>query len=144
MKRKKVYLNNHQIIGAAILDLARAYFYKVWYAIKRQFMERVSCIYTDTDSLLLKLQTDNLYESLNAIRVDGEEIMDFSYLPNEEKYRKYRSDKFKGVVGKLKSETHEKEILEVVVLKKKQYALLVNDPEHGEKLRAKGIPLNFL
>jgi hypothetical protein len=68
-----VYLNNHQIIGAAILDLARAYFYKVWYTIKRQFLDKVACIYTDTDSLLLKLETNNLYKSLKGIHVDGEE-----------------------------------------------------------------------
>jgi len=102
----------------------------VWYCIKRQFGNQVKLLYTDTDSYLIHIETSNLLESLSSIKIDGEQIMDFSYLPDTDEYKLYQSNVHKGKMGKLKSETNEHEIIEAVVLRKKQYALkLQNKPD---------------
>jgi len=67
--------------------------------------------------------------------------MDFRYLPDTPEFKRYRDETNFGVCGKLKSETNEKAILEAVVLKKKQYALRLQDEE---KLRNRETPAPFM
>jgi len=142
MMKKTNLVNNHSIVGAAILDTAKAYFFKVWYAMKRQFGNKIRLQYTDTDSYLVHIETSNLLESLSSIKIDGEELMDFSYLPDTVEFQAYKiNNKNKGVMGKLKSETNEHEILEGIVLRKKQYALkLQNRPD---KIKNRGQVKSF-
>jgi len=141
MKKVVNYVNNHMIVGAAILDLSKAYFYKIWYHMKQHFGRSIRLLYTDTDSYLISLETENILESLASLTIDGKSLMDFSYLPDTPEYEMYRDASNFGVCGKLKSETNEKAILEAVVLKKKQYALRLQDEE---KLRNRGTPAPFM
>jgi len=63
MGEKPNFANNHSIVGAAILDTEKAYFYKVYYRIKGQFKAKIKLLYTDTDSYLWQIETTNLLES---------------------------------------------------------------------------------
>lgn len=144
MKKTKVVLNNHILIGSAILSLARTYFYKVYYSIKEQLAGRVELLYCDTDAVSIKLDTEDYLADLKSVIIDGEEIMDFSYLPNKPEFSNYKSDKYKGKPGKLKSETNEILILEAVFLKKKCYSFLLDCLEYIEKNKLKGLPACFL
>jgi hypothetical protein len=143
MKRRRVCINNHLIVSSFILDFARSHFYDTFYAMKSKLGSRMQLAYCDTDSYLIKITTQDYLSDLASIKLRDKPIMDFSYLPDSEEFKAYKSDEYNKKPGKLQSETGEFIIQEAVILQKKFYACKI----HGagkEKLRAKGIPKAFL
>ena len=52
-------------VGMSVLDLSKALMYDFYYnKLKMQYGENVELIYTDTDSLLLEIETDDFYEDM--------------------------------------------------------------------------------
>ena len=64
-KRKAAVLNTPRYIGWCILQRSKARLYQGWYeTFKPIFGPRATLLYVDTDSLLIKIESDNLDEEL--------------------------------------------------------------------------------
>ena len=133
MKKANILLDKPIYLGFSVLEFAKKYMYHLHYDIfKRKFNEDIKLIYTDTDSLIYHINTDNLLGDLNDLRG----IMDFSNYPSNHFLYDNSNEK---VVGKLKDEMGGKNIDSITVLKSEMYCIKVGDTE---KKAAKGVQKN--
>ena len=52
-------------IGACILETSKLHMYKFWYnKLKNKYNDNVKLIYTDTDSLIIQVETDDIYKDM--------------------------------------------------------------------------------
>ena len=100
------------------------------HAIKRIYGDRARLLLADTDSLLYKIRTENIYEDLWEIK--GK--IDFSDCPNDSRFK---DDPNKKIPGLFKDENHGVPMKSFVGLKSKMYSYVMAD-NTGNK-RAKGI-----
>ena len=98
--------------------------------IKNKYGNKSRLLFTDTDSLMYEIKTDNIYEDFTK----DKKIFDFS---NYSSKSKFYDDSNKLVVGKMEEETALVSIKEFVGLKPKMYSFLVDDSSEHKK--AKGI-----
>jgi hypothetical protein len=124
-------LNRPIYVGQAILDISKYRMYDFWYNhLKLIYGEKVQLLYTDTDSLLYKVETENVYEDM---RRHAEEY-DFSDYPKDHPCYSVENKK---VVGKFKDECYSRPIAEFVGLRPKMYSILEANGENIKK--AKGV-----
>ena len=65
MYKTKTVLNKPIYCGVSILDLSKTLMYDFYYnRLKREYADRVNLLYTDTDSLLLSIRTDDVYDDM--------------------------------------------------------------------------------
>ena len=115
--KSTITLNKPDYVGLAILDLSKLWMDDFWYKLKVQYGEKIQLCYTDTDSLLFQVETDDFYADMRA----RSELYDFSdYLKGHPCY----SIENKKVVGKFKDECNGKPIAEFVGLRSKMYSIL--------------------
>ena len=131
--KKKVKLNKPIAVGVSVLDLSKLHMYSFDYdVVKVRYGDKVSLLYTDTDSLIVDIKTDDVYKDF---REEGiREHFDFSEYPKD--HPNYDPTNAK-VLGKFKCETNGKPIQEFVGLKAKMYGIRVGGED---KLTAKGCP----
>jgi hypothetical protein len=130
MYKSKLYINRPAYVGMSILDLSKLLMYDFYYnQMKKQYGNKVSLLYTDTDSLLLHIKTDDVYKDI-AQHID---LYDTSDYPKD---HYLHSDVNKKVIGKMKDEVAGKPIIEYVGLRPKMYSIL---KENGNIRKAKGI-----
>ena len=87
---------------------------------------RINMTFTDTDSLMYEINTEDVYEDFSS----NKEMFNFS---NYSTKTKYYHDSNKLVIGKMKNKTAGVAIEEFVRLKPKMYSFLVdNNREHEE------------
>ena len=103
-------------IGFSILDFAKITMYSFFYdVLKAQYGDRVEFVYSDTDSFIINLKTEDLDEELKGPLAA---YMDLSnYPPDHDLY----NDQSKGKLGLLKNETPGDYIIEFVAIKPKAY-----------------------
>ena len=105
---------------------------------KKKYGENIQLLFTDTDSLMYEVCTDDFYQDMWAMK--GE--FDLASYPKSSPFYDPTNNK---VVGKFKDEASGQSITEFVGLKPKMYSYqTLNDPSNGEvgfttKKRAKGI-----
>lgn len=105
--------------------------YKFYYEyLKPKYGDRVQLLCTDTDSLILLIYTEDVYEDFYNDR----HLFDLSNYPVNNPFRDPSNNK---VVGMMKDETAGKPIREFVGSRPKMYAYLVEGGK--EQKRAKGI-----
>ena len=122
-----VKLNKPIYVGMAILDLSKLHMYRFYYdVLKPMYGERIKLVYTDTDSFVIHIETDDLYEDLKQIS----DYMDFSDYPKD--HPNYDTTN-KKVLGKFKDEMHGNIIAEFIALKPKMYAFKVEDGKEQKK-----------
>ena len=82
-----------------MLELSKVFMYEFYYDfIKNKYGNKLSLLFTDTDSLMYEIEIENVYEDLSK----DKEMFDFSnYLPKW----KYYDDSNKLVIDKMKDET---------------------------------------
>jgi len=110
--------------------------YQMFYEVRKPaFGERVHLLYSDTDSIVLSFDTEDLSAELLPLQ----EHFDHSKIPRD---HPLFSEVNKGVVGKFKDETNAVPILEFVGLKAKMYSyeLEKRDGVTAGDMKAKGIP----
>ncbi|XP_068227372.1 uncharacterized protein [Palaemon carinicauda] len=130
----EVVINMPNYIGFAILESAKFDLYYFFYKVlKNNYGDKVKLLYTDTDSFIFALEVDDLNSELAQEPLKS--YMDFS---NFDVDHPLFSNKRKGELGLLKSETGSNLITEVKALKPKMYSMLVQ--KQGHINRAKGIP----
>src|SRR6185312_12275877 len=64
-RQTNVKLNKPEYVGACILDLSKYFMYDFWYGyLKKKYGDRVRLLYTDTDSLIIEIETENIYQDM--------------------------------------------------------------------------------
>jgi hypothetical protein len=127
---KTLKLNRPISVGMAVLDLSKLLMYNFYYnTIKKTYADKVQLLYTDTDSLLLQIETSNVYDDM----LKNAKFYDTSDYPSN--HRLY-STMNKKVVGKFKDECCGNPIIEFVGLRPKMYSIKMKDQEIK---KAKGV-----
>lgn len=105
MGKLKVLYNKPIYIGFSILELSKTVLYDFYYGvIKHNFQENASLLYTDTDSLILSLETDNFYKFMNS-NIDKFDTSNYSV------GNKFDIPTTKSILGKMKDEFPEDPIV---------------------------------
>ena len=96
--KEKVLLNKPIYVGMSVLDLSKHLMYDFYYnTLKARYGDKIRLLYTDTDSLIVKVDTDDLYKDM----LESAAIYDTSnYSPDHPLY----SDENKKIIGKFKDE----------------------------------------
>ena len=108
-------LNKSAYIGMCTLELSKVLMYELYFGyIKNKYGNNWRLLFTDTDSLMYEIKTEDIYEDFS----NNKEMFDFSdYSTNS----KYYDNSNKLVIGKIKDETAGAAIEEFVRLKPKMY-----------------------
>ena len=132
MKRTSLTFNKPVYLGLSILDLSKTIMYEFHYDyIKPKYNDRVSLLYTDTDSLVYEIETEDFYKDISA------DVMDRFDTSN------YKSNHPSGiptgcnkkVLGKFKDEKGGECIEEFAALRAKLYTFKMNDGEENKKCK---------
>ena len=125
-KKTKVKMNKLIYLGMSILDISKTLMYEFWYDyIKPKYQDRAKLCYMDADSFLIHTKIQDFYED---IANDVKEWFDTSNYDNN---RPIPIGKNKKVIGLFKDELGWKIMIELVGLRAKAYAYLMNgDTEH--------------
>ena len=106
MLKSTVTLNKPIFVGQAILDISKAMMFNFWYGyIKPRYGDKARLLYTDTDSLIMWIETEDIYKD----RAERPDIFDLDY---------------SGDLFLMKDETKGDPIGEAVCLKPKMYSVL--------------------
>jgi hypothetical protein len=132
LTQQEVLLNKPTYIGFTVLDISKLIMYEFYYdRLKEKYSDNLQLLFTDTDSLLVSIRTDDFYKDM----IEDQDWYDTSdYDKNHPTY----SDKNKKVLGKFKDETNGNPIKEFVGLRAKMYSILEKDDVEKKKT-AKGI-----
>ena len=136
MHKSCLTLNRPIYVGMSILDLSKTLMYDFYYnKMKSQYGDRVELLYTDTDSLLLEIQTEDVYEDI-AKHAD---LYDTSDYPKDHPLHSMANKK---VLGVMKDETCGRPIAEYIGLRPKMYSILEANKDNIKK--AKGVKKNIV
>ena len=113
----KTVFNKPIYLGACILETSKLHMYQFWYDhLKNKYNNKVELIYTDTDSFIIQVETDNIYKDM----FENKNLYDFrDYSINNLNYNITN----KKVLGKFKDELNSQIITEFIGLKPKMYSL---------------------
>ena len=125
-------MNKPVYLGISILDISKTLMYKFWYDyIKPRYEDRAKLCYTDTDSFIIHIITENF---LVDISDDVEKWIDTSNFGETDK-RPLLICKNKKVIGLFKDELGGKIIKEFCALRGKTYAYLMGDDSEVKKAK---------
>ena len=131
LRASSVVWNKPTAVGATILDLSKLSLYKFHYEemLPRYGSDRLKVVYKDTDSLLYRIKTADLYEDMSTFK----HLLDLSDYPEDH----FLHDKTnKKVPFKMTDELNGKVLKEVVCLRSKLYSI---DYLGRTKQSAKGV-----
>ena len=112
----KIIFNKPIYLGACILETSKLHMYQFWYDhLKNKYNNKVELIYTDTDSLIIQVETDDIYKDM----FEDKNLYDFSEYPKD--HHNYDTTN-KKVLGTFKDEMKSKIITEFIGLKSKMYS----------------------
>ena len=140
MKKTEVYFNKPVYVGQAILDLSKTLMFDFNYNyIKKKYNNnRAELIFTDTDSLLYQIKTDDFYKDISC---DIQDKFDTSDYPlNHESG--IQTGVNKKVIGMFKDEVAGRQITHFVGLRPKLYSFKVEDGSLTKK--CKGVKKNVV
>lgn len=130
MSKTELVFDKPIYLGMCILDVSKNLMYDFHYNyIKKKYGNRAELLFTDTDSLMYEIDSEDFYEDIEG---DIEKCFDTSSYPGDHKGVKLRVNK--KVIGMMKDETAGKEITEFVGLRAKLYAYKVGE-EVGKKCK---------
>ena len=136
MRKTKVWMNKPVYVGMSILDLSKTLMFSFQYEYVKKKWEKVEVLYSDTDSLVLNIETDDFFKDISGDVVEWFNTNDF---PEDhpavlEGLPIVKENKKK--IGLMKDECGGKILTEWVALRPKLYSFLT---ESGEKQKAKGL-----
>ena len=112
----KTVFNKPIYIGACILETSKLYMYQFWYDhLKNKYNNKVELIYTDTDSLIIQVETDDIYKDM----FEDKHLYDFSEYPKDHPNYDITNKK---ALGTFKDELKSRIITEFIGLKPKMYS----------------------
>ena len=140
MKKTEVYFNKPVYVGQAILDLSKLLMFDFHYNYiqKKYSYKRAKLLFTDTDSLMYEIHTDDFYDD---IRDDIRTKFDTSDYPKDHKSG-ILTGVNKKVIGMFKDEVGGRQITHFVGLRPKLYNFKVEESSTTKK--CKGIKKNVV
>ena len=139
MKKTKVYFNKPIYVGQAILDLSKTLMFDFHYNyITKKFGDRAELLFTDTDSLMYLIQTEDSYQDINKDIKRNFDTFDYP----EKHPSGIKTGINKKVIGKFKDEAAGKQITHFFGLRPKLYTFKVED--NSETRKAKGVKKNVI
>ena len=137
MKKIKVKMNKPLYLGLPILEISKTLMYELQYDyIKPKYKQNVKLCYMDTDSFIIKIETEDVYEDI----ANGVE-KGFG-TSNYEVNRPLPTEKNKKIIELMKDESGGKTMTEFVALRPKTYFRLMDDDNSDKK--AKGTKKNVI
>ena len=131
IRKSKLALKVNKLahIGMRILELSKVLMCKFHHDyIKNKYENKSKLLFTDTDSLMYNIKTEDVYEDFSS----NKQRFGFSNCSTKSKYN---SNKL--VIGKMKNETGGVPIEEFVELKPKMYSFLVDNSEKSKRRELK-------
>ena len=115
-KSIKTKFNKPIYMGAVILEKSKLHMYEFWYDhLKNKYNDKIELIYTDTDSFIIEVQTNDIYKDM----YENKDLYDFREYPKNHPNFDISNKK---VLGKFKDELNSKIITEFIALKPKMYS----------------------
>ena len=131
--KEKVLLNKPIYVGMAILDISKHLMYDFYYNhLKKNYGDKIRLLYTDTDSVIIHVQTEDIYADM----LKHADLYDTSNFPEDHPLYSTTNKK----VGKFKDELGGKVLTEFMGLRPKMYSYV--GEESGK--RAKGVKKSVL
>ena len=132
MKKKNLTFNKPVYLGMCILDLSKTLMFDFHYSyIKKKYGDKAKLLFTDTDSLMYEIRTEDFYKD---IKEDVKDRFDTSNYPSN-----HPSDIPTGcnkkVLGMFKDEAGGKIIDEFVGLRAKLYSYKIFEREESKKCK---------
>ncbi|CAH3169886.1 unnamed protein product [Porites lobata] len=136
MKKTEVYFNKPVYVGQAILDLSKTLMFNFHYNyIQKKYKHRAELLFTDTDSLMYQIHTDDFYKDISK---DIETKFDTSDYPPD-----YPSGILTGVnkkvIGMFEDEVAGKQITYFVGLRPKLYSFKIEESKEVRKCKGYNI-----
>ena len=132
--KEKVLLNKPIYVGMSVLDLSKHLMFDFYYNnLKKTYSDKIQLLYADTDSVIIHVQTEDIYQDM-AQNLDD---YDTSNYPAD---HPLFSTANKKVIGKFKDELGGKVMTEFVGIRPKMYSYA--GEESGK--RAKGVKKSVL
>ena len=132
MKKTRVKMTKPLYLGMSILDISKILMHKFWYDdVSPKYGDKAKLCYTDTDSFIIYIKTEDFFEDISN---DIERWFDTSNYDKNDK-RPLPIGKNKKVPGLFKDELGGKIITEVVALRPKTYAYLMDDGSDHKKAK---------
>ena len=134
MKKTSLTMNKPVYLGMCILDFSKTIMYDFHYNyIKPKYGEKAKLLFTDTDSFMYEIETEDFYKDISE---DVKDRFDTSDYP-ENHPSGIPTGINKKVLGMMKDETAGKIIKEFVGLRAKLYSFIMEDGK--ENKRCKGV-----
>ena len=134
MKKTSLTMNKPVYLGMCILDLSKTIMFDFHYNyIKPKYEDKAKLLFTDTDSLMYEIETEDFYKDISG---DVKNRFDTSDYP-ENHPSGIPTGINKKVLGMFKDETAGKIIKEFVGLRAKLYSFKMD--EGGESKKCKGV-----
>ena len=132
MKKTKVKATKPIDLGMSVLSIKKTLMYKFWYGyIKPRYGDRARLCYTDTDGFVLHIFSEDFFQD---IAPDVDIWFDTSnYDENDE--RPLPTGENKKVPGLFKDELGGKIMVEVVAIRPKTWAYLMDDGSEHKKAK---------
>ena len=132
MKKTSLLMNKLVYLGACILDLSKTIMYDFHYNyIKPMYGDKAKLLFTDTDSLMYEIETEDFYKDISK---DVKDRFDTSDYP-ENHPSGIPTGINKKVLGKFKDEAGGKIIKEFVGLRAKLYSYKMFKGEESKKCK---------
>ena len=139
MKNTEVYFGKPVYVGQAILDLSKTLMFNFHYNyIKKKYHNKAELLFTDTDSLMFQIKTEDFYKDISSDVMDKFDTSD--YPPNHKSGIPTGINK--KVIGMFKDEVAGKQITHFVGLRPKLYSYKVEGEKELKK--CKGIKKNVV
>ena len=132
MKKTSLTMNKPVYVGMCILDLSKTIMYEIHYNyIKPKYGDKAILLFTDTDSLMYEIQTEDFYKDISGDVKDRFDTSD--YPPNHPSGIPTGCNK--KVLGMFKDEAGGKIIDEFVGLRSKLYSYKMLEGEETKKCK---------
>ena len=90
-KPVKIKFNKPIDMGAVISETSKLHMYKFWYDYSKvKYGDKIKLLYTDTDSFILEIFTDDVYEDMK----NNNHLFDFSEYPKNHKCYDVKNKKY--------------------------------------------------
>ena len=132
MKKTNLLMNKPVYLGMCILDLSKTIMYDFHYNyIKPKYGNKAKLLFTDTDSLMYEIETEDFYKDISE---DVKDRFDTSDYP-ENHPSGIPTGINKKVLGMFKDEAAGKIIIEFVGLRAKLYSYIMDEGEEHKKCK---------
>ena len=131
-KKTKLEIDHTVYLGASILNLSKILMNDFHYNyIKPKYGERAKLFFTDTDSLMYEIETEDFHQDIKS---DVKDFFDTSNFPKDHPSG-IEVGLNKNVIGMMKDETGGKQISEFVGLRAKIYSFRMDEGKEGKKCK---------